>query len=98
MGPLLRALTGLERAAAAAAFDDFLAERNLTANQLHFVDLVVDYLARNGTVEVEALYEHPFTSHAPRGPEDVFPEPDVDAMVAVLNRVRANAIAIDHVA
>jgi type I restriction enzyme, R subunit len=98
MGLFLRSLTGLERAAAAAAFDDFQAERNLTANQLHFVDVVIDYLARNGTVEVEMLYEHPFTSHAPRGPEDVFPEPDVDAMVAVLNRVRANAIPIDHVA
>lgn len=30
--------------------------------------------------------------------EDIFPEPDVDAMVAFLNGVRANAIATDHVA
>jgi type I restriction enzyme R subunit len=39
------------------------------------------------------LYEHPFTAHASHGPEDLFPEPDVDAMVAVLDRVRANANA-----
>jgi type I restriction enzyme R subunit len=78
MGLFLRSLTGLERAAAAAAFDAFQAGRTLSADQLHFLDLVIDYLARNGTVEVDVLYEHPFTSHAPRGPEDIFPEPDVD--------------------
>jgi type I restriction enzyme R subunit len=98
MGLFLRSLTGLERAAAAAAFDAFQAGRTLNADQLHFLDLVIDYLVRNGTVEVDVLYEHPFTSHAPRGPEDIFPEPDVDAMIAVLNGVRANAIATGHVA
>jgi hypothetical protein len=73
------------------------AEATLTQAGLHCARLVV-VVDTSGFVEAEALYEHPFTSHAPRGPEDFFPEPDVDAMVAVLNRVRANAIAIDHVA
>jgi type I restriction enzyme R subunit len=42
------------------------------------------------------LYEPPFNSLAPGGPEDVFPEPDVDAIVTVLDSVRATAIPAEQ--
>jgi hypothetical protein len=59
---------------------------------------VCDYLARNGTIDVEVLYEHPFTAQAPGGPEDPFPDSDVGALVDVLNQVRDAAIPADEVA
>lgn len=52
---------------------------------------VIDYLARNGTIEVEALYSSPFSSLAPGGPEDIFPESDVDSMVIVIRSIRETA-------
>jgi len=40
----------------------------------------------------------PYTDHAPTGPDDVFPEPDVDNIVAILNTVKSNAAPADGVA
>lgn len=55
---------------------------------------VYDHLARNGVVDVGQLYEAPFTGLASGGPEDLFPEADVDAIVAVLRDVRSTAIPV----
>jgi type I restriction enzyme R subunit len=54
---------------------------------------LIDFLARNGTVNVAHLYEPPFTSYAPGGPEDLFQETDVDEVVTVLRSVRATAVS-----
>ncbi|WP_182873848.1 DEAD/DEAH box helicase family protein [Microbispora sp. H10670] len=98
LGLFLRSLTGLDREAAAKAFDQFQLGKNLTASQLHFVSLVIDFLAKNGFMEVDVLYESPFTSLAPGGPEDLFPDPDVDALVGVLASVQATAIPEENAA
>jgi type I restriction enzyme R subunit len=68
LGLFLRSLTGLEREAAALAFDAFQQGKTLTASQLRFVNELIDYLARNGTIDVAALYESPFTALAPHRP------------------------------
>ncbi|MEV5709242.1 type I restriction-modification enzyme R subunit C-terminal domain-containing protein [Actinoallomurus sp. NPDC052274] len=65
-GLLLRSITGLQREAARAAFDDFQAGKTLTPAQHDFIGLIFDSLAQNGVVEVGDLYEQPFTSRAPR--------------------------------
>jgi type I restriction enzyme R subunit len=59
---------------------------------------LIDFLARNGTVNVAHLYEPPFTSHAPGGPEDLFPDTDVDQVVTVLRNVQATAVPMTHAA
>ncbi|MFQ6229797.1 hypothetical protein [Nocardia sp. NPDC002869] len=41
LGLFLRSLTGLDVAAATAAFDEFHTGRTLTANQLHFLKLLI---------------------------------------------------------
>ena len=41
--------------------------------------------------DIKALYDSPYTDKAPTGPEEVFPEADVDNIVSILNTVRANA-------
>jgi type I restriction enzyme R subunit len=75
------------------AFDTFQQGKTFTANQLRFVNELIDYLARNGTIEVPALYESPFTTLAPTGPEAIFPEAEVDAMVTVIHAIRSTAVA-----
>ena len=39
------------------------------------------------------LYESPFTDLTPQGPEGLFTSSQVDALMSVLDRVRATAIA-----
>ncbi|RKT90047.1 type I restriction enzyme, R subunit [Saccharopolyspora antimicrobica] len=98
LGIFLRSMTGLEREAAVRAFDRFQQGKTFTANQLHFLQVVIDHVCRNGIVEVEALYESPFTSWAPSGPEDLFTDAEVDDIVSVIRSLKETAIASDEVA
>jgi type I site-specific restriction endonuclease len=43
LGLFVRSMVGLNREAAKRAFDGFLAGKTLTANQIHFTNLVIDY-------------------------------------------------------
>ncbi|MGY4102444.1 type I restriction-modification enzyme R subunit C-terminal domain-containing protein [Nocardia sp. R16R-3T] len=92
LGLFLRSLTGLDATAAAAAFDEFHTGRTLTASQLHFLNLLTDYVRKNGVIEVGALYEQPFKAVAPTGPEDIFSDEDVDRIVAVVKNIRTTAL------
>jgi len=91
LGTFVRSLVGLERAAASQALAAFIEGRNLSADQLHFVDLVVDHLTSNGLMEPRRLYDSPFTDLAPRGPEDLFGDAEVEELVSLLRVVSANA-------
>lgn len=62
LGLFIRSLVGLDRGAATAAFDRFLGDGSLSANQLRFVQMIVEELTANGVMEVARLYEPPFTT------------------------------------
>ena len=68
LGLFVRSLVGLDRQAATAAFEDFLAGKSLGANQLHFVDLIIAGLTESGVLEPGRLYESPFTDVSRRDP------------------------------
>ncbi|HEX8082126.1 MAG TPA: DEAD/DEAH box helicase family protein [Jatrophihabitans sp.] len=91
LGLFIRSLVGLDREAAADALSGFIAGRTLTANQLDFVNLIITYLTEHGVMDVGRLYEAPFTDHAPAGPEALFSGSDIDALVELLDQVRATA-------
>jgi type I restriction enzyme R subunit len=92
LGAFVRSLIGLDRAAATEALAGFIAGRPLSANQLDFVQMVVDHLTENGVMSAEVLYKPPFTTIAPQGPDGIFPSADVEELIAVIAEVRANAM------
>ena len=68
LGLFVRSLVGLDREAAKQAFAGFLAgEDAASANQIEFVDLIVDHLTERGVMEPRLLYESPFTDIGPLG-------------------------------
>jgi type I restriction enzyme R subunit len=89
----IRSLVGLDRAAVNDAFAAFLGDpgRALTSAQANFLRQIVDYLTRQGVMDIDALYEPPFTDLHAEGPEGLFPEPDVDALVYIIRGINANA-------
>lgn len=93
VGLFVRSLVGLDREAAKTALASFLRGKTLTANQIEFVDLIVDHLTEHGVMSASLLYESPFTDLAPRGPDSLFPRPQVDELVTTLEGVTATAIA-----
>lgn len=84
-------LVGLDRAAAKALFNDFLAGSQTSANQIEFIGLVIDHLTEQGAMDAARLYESPFTDLSPAGPEALFSGDRVDRLVAVLSEVKARA-------
>ena len=93
LGLFVRSLVGLDREAATAAFDRYLSDTSFSANQLRFIQLIVEHLTANGVMQVARLYESPFTDHAPQGPDMIFTEDQVDGIVNILDQVRAHALA-----
>jgi type I restriction enzyme R subunit len=98
LGLFIRSLVGLDRQAAMEAFGGFLAGTQLNANQIHFVDLIVNELTANGIVEPGRLYESPYTDLNLKGPQGMFSEEQLDNIVSILKAVRANAAAAEGVA
>ena len=61
VGKLVRKLVGLDRQAANEAFSEFLNNKNLNMNQIHFINLIIDYVVANGLIEDNGvLQEDPF--------------------------------------
>jgi len=93
LGLFIRSLVGMDREAAKQAFGVFLTGRTPSANQIEFVNLIVDHLTEHGVMDPARLYESPFTDVSPRGPEGVFTEPQVDELVSLLKEIRQTAAA-----
>jgi type I restriction enzyme R subunit len=93
LGLFVRSLVGLDREAAKQAFAEFLAGKTLAANQIEFVNLIVDHLTEHGVMGAALLYESPFTDVTPRGPDGLFTSSQLDELLSVLDQVRAAAQA-----
>ena len=63
------------------------------ANQIDFVNLVVNHLTEFGVMTASRLYESPFTDKTPHGPDAIFSSSQVDELLDALGAVNATAIA-----
>lgn len=91
LGLFVRSLVGLDRAAAKEAFAGFLSGKTLRANQIEFVNLIVNHLTERGVMDAALLYASPFTDITPRGPDELFSAAQVEELLSVLEQVRAAA-------
>jgi type I restriction enzyme, R subunit len=91
LGAFVRSLVGLDREAAKALFNALLADTTTTANQIEFLNLLIEHLTEQGSMDATRLYESPFTDLTPAGPEGLFEPAQIDAIVAILNDVKAKA-------
>jgi type I restriction enzyme R subunit len=93
LGLFVRSLVGLDREAAKEALGVFLQGKTLKANQIEFVNLVIDHLTARGFMPLERLYDSPFTDLNPQGIDGVFPAEQADELIEVLKAVRQRAVA-----
>ncbi len=93
LGLFVRSLVGLDRQAAKEALAGFLDGKSLSANQIEFVNLIVDHLTAHGVMAAAMLYESPFTDLTPRGPDALFDSEQIDELLAVIEKVRGTAVA-----
>jgi type I restriction enzyme R subunit len=79
----IRQLVGLDRNAAKQAFATYLEGGNFSANQIHFVENIIDYLTQNGVMDPGLLYEADFTGHDD-GLDGFFEDDDADQIISLV--------------
>lgn len=92
LGVFIRSLIGLDKGAAKLAFNDFLANGNLTADQIRFIDTIINYLTENGIVEKESLYEPPFTDLNELGVDGIFETSERQNVFSILEKIKGRAL------
>ena len=83
---VFRSIVGLDPAAVEAAFTAFVHKHKLlSSQQLRFLQVLQNYIAQNGGIELERLYGPPFTTVHAESVEGVFTKKDeVDEIFAIL--------------
>lgn len=81
----IRKLVGLDRNAAKLAFAQYLKGGNFSANQICFVEAIIDHLTQNGVMDPGLLYEPPFTDLHHKGLDGVFEDDDADQIVLLVD-------------
>jgi len=81
----IRELIGMDSHAVEAHFTSFLhSHPKLTAQQVRFMNLLKNYIAENGTITVDKLYEPPFNAVSHEGIDGVFTSEHVTDLFRVL--------------
>ena len=93
LGLFVRSLIGLDREVAKQEFGKFLADKTLNANQIEFINMIIDYLTEHGAIEAARLYESPFTDFASQGIDSLFTSSQVDELFDLLDDVYTKAAA-----
>ena len=90
-GILIRKIAKMDRDAAYAAFASFIAEERPNAEQIHFINQVVDYIVENGYVkDVLDLMKAPFDR--PYKFSMIFSRDEQIKFVSVINAFKSNAM------
>lgn len=87
---IIRSIVGMDPAVVQGRFQAFVQQHpGLTAKQTRFLSLLQNHITQNGTIEVDRLYEDPFTSVDAGGLDGVFPDGQADELVAIVNTFAA---------
>ena len=93
LGAFIRSVTGLEQSVLNEAFADFLQVGDLRADQMTFINTIISYLSKNGTINKNMLYEPPFTDLNDQGISGVFDnDADLIKIIKIIDLVNDNAM------
>ncbi len=91
LGAFIRKIVGLEQEAVQQAFSQFLDESQYNSKQIAFVDQIINYLVRNGTLSSSALFEPPFSDMHTESAYGFFEDNVVDLLFNIVDEVNINA-------
>lgn len=91
LGKFIRGIVGLSVEAAQAAFGEFLQSGSLSADQIRFIQMIIDHLSKNGTIDKQMLFQSPFNDQHQDGPIGIFDEAQIFQLVSILDEVNRNA-------
>jgi type I restriction enzyme R subunit len=98
LGEFIRGIVGLDVMVAQSAFADFIQTGNLRADQMTFINNIISYLTKNGTIDKKMLFEAPFTNIHDQGLLGVFDDAVAVKVIKLIDRVNQNALGVKDVA
>jgi type I restriction enzyme R subunit len=88
----IRAVIGMDANTVRAKFTQFVVNHpELNSHQVKFLDLLQNHIAKYGTIEIEELYEPPFTLIHSDGLDGVFDEPLAKELITVVNEFKSKS-------
>jgi len=93
LGAFIRSIVGLDANAAKNAFSTMLEGKTLNAQQIRFMDKVINFFTVKGFIEPSMLFEAPFTDISTSGLVGVFSEGDARKIIEVIERINETAVA-----
>ncbi|MCS6596042.1 DEAD/DEAH box helicase family protein [Bacillus cereus] len=88
---LVRNIVGLDRQAAMEEFSEFLSEERLNIQQAKFVELIVDYVVKNGTLDKQVLQQDPFRTLGSITSLFKHNMGDVKKIIGIIDRINNNS-------
>jgi type I restriction enzyme R subunit len=81
----IRRIIGLDSHAVRAHFERFVRRHpTLSSMQIQFLEVLQNYIAKYGAIELEKLYDQPFTSISSAGVDGVFSDAEIDDLFGIL--------------
>jgi type I restriction enzyme R subunit len=93
LGKFIRKIVGMEAQAAKLAFAEILNNQIFNAQQIKFIDTIINFLTVKGIIEPAMLFEAPFTDINAGGISSVFDLETTSKIIEVLEVVNHNAEA-----
>ncbi|MBK3517603.1 DEAD/DEAH box helicase family protein [Carboxylicivirga marina] len=92
LGTFIRSIIGLDSAAAQDAFSEFLQVGKLQADQMTFIQNIITYLTKNGTIDKRMLFQPPFTDMNDQGLFGVFDDAEAGRIIHIIDEINENAV------
>ena len=91
LGKFIRSILGLDITAANNLFAEFLSTGSLRAEQITFINNIINFLIKNGTIEKAMLFEPPFTELHQDGVIGIFDDAQATRIISLVDTVNRNA-------
>jgi type I restriction enzyme R subunit len=93
LGKFIRGIIGLDSNAAKIAFGEILSGQTLNAQQIRFMDTIINFFTVKGVIEPAMLFEPPFTDINTSGIMGVFDEITSAKIISLIKNVNNTADA-----
>ncbi|MBB3839839.1 type I restriction enzyme R subunit [Runella defluvii] len=93
LGKFIRSIVGLDIQAAKLAFAEILSHQTFNAQQIKFIDTIINFLTVKGMVEPAMLFESPFTDINSNGIGGLFDNAVATKIINLLETINHNAEA-----
>ena len=64
----------------------------MNANQMTFIQNIISYLTKNGTIDKSMLFEPPFTNINDQGLIGVFDDAAATKIISIVDEINSNAV------